>query len=377
MAVALRQEPNETAAEIMAALAKARRLPALRHAVERADEIAPAIIDVVEAAARGVFLMPGQYNLLFWGIHAVAAARRTELYRPLLNLARQAQRDDLDHLLGDAVRRTLKKIVISTFDGDPEPLLAACTDKNLDGDLRWYLMLALARLTFDGKIPRETTLAFLDRFERESLADPGDVAWEGWQDAIVYLGFEEMRERLRATWMDDRNPREQKERDHFERLLAIAQALAPGDDTLFFEEDIVPLGDPGDDLEWTTRLEYERDEEEPDRQDPAGVFALREFEIDWLHQFLVSCKVPPATMTLEQIDGLFCALIAGPAGTRIDDCLRSIWNADKAADDTPSYDSPEQERYVLALLRRHWTTIGQRLDGAYPHVPVFISRRNP
>jgi yecA family protein len=378
MAVALQQEPVEPATEIIAALAQARNLPypALRHAFERADEVAPAVIDVVAQAARGVFLMPGQYNLLFWGIHAVAAARRTELHRPVLDLIRQAQ-EDLVNLLGDAVEKTLKKIVISTFDGDPEPLIAACSDKNLDGFVRWYLMLALARLTFDGRIPRETTLAFLRRFEQECLADPGDAAWDGWQDAIIYLGVEEMRDRLRATWTDDRNPHKPQRQDHFERLMSIAQGLAPGDDTLFSEEDIVPLGDPEDDLEWTTRPRYDRDEEELDPKDPAGAFVLKRFERDWLHQFLRSCKVPQGTMTLEQIDGLFSALIAGPAGARIDDCLRTIWNADPAADNTPSYDSPEQTQYVDGLLRRHWTTIGLRLERAYPHVPIFASRLDP
>src|SRR5260370_17638172 len=104
-------------------------------------------------------------------------------------------------------------------------------------------MVAVEGGTFEGRIPRTTASDVLDRFERDALADPGDPAWDGWQDAIVYLGLGEMRERLRATWMDDRNRQEQKEQDEFDRLLAIAQALAPGDDTLFFHRDIVPLGD--------------------------------------------------------------------------------------------------------------------------------------
>jgi uncharacterized protein len=376
MAVALRREPSETAADIIAALASARTLPALSGAVERAAEIAPAVIDVIEQAARNVFLMPGQYNLLFWGIHAVAAARRRELHRPLINLVHQVQRVELGYLLGDAVRRTMHKLVISTFDGDPQPLIAACAGKNVDGHVRCHLMLALARLTFDGKIPRATTLEFLDRLEREPLAGPGDAAWGGWQDAIIYLGLEEMHERLCATWTDDRNPHEPKDRDELERLLAIAQALAPGDDTLFFEEDIVPLGNLRDDLEWITRPQYEPYEKEPDPNDPAGVFALKEFEIDWLDQFLGSAKVPPGTMTLEQVDGLFSALIAGPVGARFDDSLPMIWNG-HATDAGPSYDSAEQEQYVQALLRRHWTTIGQRLDAAYLHVPLYFEPRDP
>jgi yecA family protein len=379
MAFALQREPVEGASEILAALAEARSRPAatLRRAAERAHEIVPAVVEVVETAARGVFLMPQQYNLLFWGMHAVAAARRTELYRPLLNMLRQVPRPELDNVLGAALWKTLKKIIVSVFDGDAEPLIAACADRNLDGDVRWHLQLALARLTFDGRIPREATLGFLDRFEREPLADPGDAAWEGWQDAITLLGLGEMRERLRATWSDGRNRQEADELDDFERLIGIAQALAPGDDSLFEEEDIVPLRDPVDDLEWMTLEHYARYDPEPDPNDPAGGFALKQFEIDWLEQFLESSKMPPRTANLEEVDGFFSALIAGPPGARIDDCLTLLWHADRPEHPAPCWDSPEQQQYVEALLRRHWTSISLRLERTYPHVPILESRLDP
>ena len=51
----------------------------------------------------------------------------------------------------------------------------------------WALWKALARLTFDGLVPRATTVDALERFERGSLAEPRDYAWMGWQDAVVTL----------------------------------------------------------------------------------------------------------------------------------------------------------------------------------------------
>jgi yecA family protein len=377
MAVALQHEPSETAAEVIAALARAEMLPrtALRHAVEHADEIAPAVIDVVETAARGVFLMPQQENLLFWGVHAVAAAKRTELYRPILRLTHQSQPDDLERLLGDAVTETLKKVIISTFDGDPEPLLAACADKRVDGFARWNLMLALARLTFDGRIPRAMTLAFLDRFERESLADPRDAAWQGWQDAIILLGVEQMRDRLRATWRDGRNPPRQEDYARFERQLTVAQALAPGDSALFVAEQAIALDDPVKALEWTDPPRLRPDKADPGPRDPAGILALKDFEIRWLKEFLRGPKVPPDTMTMEEVDGFFCALIAGPIGSSLDGNVSAIWRQEDETDEAPSFDSAEQEQYVRALLTRHWTTIGLRLDETYPHVPLIARYR--
>ena len=43
---------------------------------------------------------------------------------------------ELSDLLGDAIERTLPKVVISTFDGDPLPLIAVCADKTVDGVVR-------------------------------------------------------------------------------------------------------------------------------------------------------------------------------------------------------------------------------------------------
>ena len=134
----------------------------------------------------------------------------------------------------------MAQVVIAVFDGDHAPLLDACSDTRLDGFLRWSLMQALARLTFDGRIPRPITLDFVDRFEREPLAAPGDFAWEGWNDLIILLGMEHMRERLRATLDDGRNASNSADFEHIERDLAIAGALAPGDPALFENSVLLP-----------------------------------------------------------------------------------------------------------------------------------------
>ncbi|MBV9221985.1 MAG: DUF1186 domain-containing protein, partial [Methylobacteriaceae bacterium] len=67
-----------TPEEIRAQLENADGIPAaLPEAVAQAGALAPDVIAVVDAAARGVYLMPKQENLLFFGLHALAAARET------------------------------------------------------------------------------------------------------------------------------------------------------------------------------------------------------------------------------------------------------------------------------------------------------------
>ena len=194
MTVPLLRETADPAAEIIEELRQARGRPdaALRRAVPYAAALAPAVMDLVEKAADGVYLTPNQYNLLFWGMHIAAASRRTELYRPLLHLVRSLDDEGLHELFGDGLTDTLKHVTISVFDGDTDALLTTIADRSVADFARWGLLSAFTRLTFDGAIPRDVALQFLDRFEREALAGFGDVAWEGWAAAVVYLGFAEL-----------------------------------------------------------------------------------------------------------------------------------------------------------------------------------------
>jgi len=383
MTAALRHEATGPVAEIMAALESAQGRPdtVLRDAVSRAGEIAPSVIDVVEQAAAGVYLMPKQQNLLFWGMHVLAAARRTELYRPLLHLLRECPEDDLDHLLGDTITGTIGGIVISVCDGDPDPLLQACADQNVYPFLRWNLLTALARLAFDGVITREVAVEFFERFEREPLAEPDDPSWQGWQEAISLLGLEDMRERLRAGWENGRILHEKGDREYIENQLTLARNLAPGDASLFARARVVPITDPVVALAWVPTEEEWAATRKPAKNgtgglDPAAAVALDDDEIEWLDGFLARKQDPDASAameSIEQVDGFFCALLAGPDGARADEFIPAIWSDDALTDDgsRPAYDSEEQAEYVETLLDRHWRAIALRLEGDYPHPLVL------
>ena len=90
------------------------KLPAdaLHAAVGQAEALAPAVAELAEKAARGVVLMPRQVRLFFFGIHALAAARSTGIYRPLMRLLHRPV-DELDWLFGDALTETLAGLVVS------------------------------------------------------------------------------------------------------------------------------------------------------------------------------------------------------------------------------------------------------------------------
>src|SRR5882672_7818444 len=103
MATALRAEAINPAADLIRELETARALPeaAIRAAVVQADAIEPAVIALVELAADGALLTPAQENLLIFGLPALAAARRTKVYRPLLRMLQRLSEDELEWLSGD------------------------------------------------------------------------------------------------------------------------------------------------------------------------------------------------------------------------------------------------------------------------------------
>jgi yecA family protein len=375
MALTLPEETTDPVAAIVQELEAAEYRPeaALRRAVVYADGIAPAVIALVNKAADGVYLLPKQQRLFFWGLHILAAARCTTLYRPLLSLLHLDRAEYLDDLFGNALTESLPRILISIFDGNAGGLFELCSQKSTDEYLRWGVLEAIARLTFDGAIPRPMTVEFLSRFERENLADPGEAAWEGWQDAIALLSIAELHDRVRATWRDERSPSEPSDQEIIEEWFARSLALAPGDPELFDRDGRKPIDDPIEALAWTASESPERKQEDnPFGPDPAADIALQAYEIRWLSGFLDSTKVPDTTLTLEWIDGLFCALNVGPSAPP-SEYMPVIWNPEDDADTDvgPIYDSAEQADYVVGLLNRHWNSIARRLDAGFPHWPAL------
>jgi uncharacterized protein len=368
MALAQRQESAATSAEIVENLSTAESRPdvALRAAVGFAGEIAPAIITVVERAAVGGELSHDQGNLLFWGIHVLASARRTELFQPLMRLVRQRSEDDLRRILGGARTETLPKIIISVFDGDTGTLIDACADSRIDSFVRWGLIGALARLTFDGVVARDTMMAFLDRFEREPLAAADDDAWQGWQDAIYLLGLEEMRERLRAACRSGRFDQPEGELEFCEEHLTIACNLAPGDPSLFDQANYRPMRDPVQELQWVRDVDTKEEREE--KPDPGRSTALTQEEIGWLGAVFASERMPDHAMGVEEIDGYFCALVMDVDRDWARGTARTILGT---AQEASVFESDEQAERAARLVARMWNTVIDRLDAGYAHQPIL------
>jgi len=151
-------------------------------------------------------------------VHVLGQARDTRLFGPLLSLLRRPP-EEIDVLLGDAVTGTLPRLAASVFDGDSEALLGVIADPAVDEFVRWNLFGALTFLTFEGRIDRDVTRAFLVRFDDERLARAGEAVWNGWAEALALLGFDDLSDRYTNALAEARILEDVCGRDWFEAVL--------------------------------------------------------------------------------------------------------------------------------------------------------------
>jgi uncharacterized protein len=346
---------------------------ALAAAVTQAEALAPEVVALLVKAIAGVHLLPRQDNLLFFGLYAMAAARRTEICAPFLTFLRCPEWQ-LEQQLGDGVIENATGLLLGFYDGNPEPLFAAIEDRDAGSSIRWTAFLVLARLCWEGRVPRERLVALLARFDREAMAEPKDLVWIGWEDAIRLLGIEALMPQVRRSWEGPRG-QHQRQADRDDWLNSLARAVAdPRDPQPFIENGAVPVTDPVVSLDWFVRLSQaskaEDSQTQEERSDPARAFRLDKHELDWLRGFLESEQVGPTSLSLEHLDGYFTALVIGPDEVPPSEYLKLVWGMPSGGE--PRFDSPEQAFFVKDLLARHWKTIAARVGSLTPHRPIIF-----
>lgn len=92
--------------------------------------------------------------------------------------------------------------------------------------------------------------------------------------------------------------------------------------------------------------------------------ALSDSELERLKRFLTKVGKPDA-LTLEGLDGLFCALIAGPELVPPSEYMPVVFGGELS--DESAFESLEEANVLLSLMMRHWNAIVAELetDGVY------------
>jgi uncharacterized protein len=97
--------------------------------------------------------------------------------------------------------------------------------------------------------------------------------------------------------------------------------------------------------------------------------SLSDAELDRLGAFLRGCKGGRA-MNLEELDGFFAALIAGPETVMPSEYNREVFGGEMS--DTYEFRSLEEAKEIVGLLMRHWNTIAWTLFKGKVYVPLLL-----
>jgi uncharacterized protein len=100
---------------------------------------------------------------------------------------------------------------------------------------------------------------------------------------------------------------------------------------------------------------------------------LTEAELDHLGQFLKNCKSGKA-MSLEELDGFFSALIAGPEIVTPSEYLPEVFGSERP--ETRQFESLEEANKILGLMMRHWNDIAGTLLKGDVHLPLLLLDEN-
>lgn len=100
---------------------------------------------------------------------------------------------------------------------------------------------------------------------------------------------------------------------------------------------------------------------------------LTEAEFDRLGDFLDCCKGGKA-MNVEELDGFFAALIAGPEVVMPSEYNREVFGGEMS--DTCEFSNLDEAKEILGLLTRHWNAIAGTLLKGEVYLPLLLKDEN-
>ena len=96
---------------------------------------------------------------------------------------------------------------------------------------------------------------------------------------------------------------------------------------------------------------------------------LTDAELDRFREFLRKCKGGKA-MNIEEVDGFFAALIAGPEVVLPSEYLPEVFGGEMS--DTCEFAELDEANDILGLLMRHWNAIAATLHKDEVYVPLLL-----
>jgi uncharacterized protein len=100
---------------------------------------------------------------------------------------------------------------------------------------------------------------------------------------------------------------------------------------------------------------------------------LTEAELDRFGQFLKNCKGGKA-MNIEELDGFFAALIAGPEIVAPSEYMPEVFGSERQ--EPHEFESLDEANEILGLMMRHWNNIAGTLSQGKVYLPLLLLDEN-
>ena len=195
--------------EIVAALVRPEVFPeeALLLAMERRAEIAPLLIEEIEAWGNGSHApVESHYYLADIACHLLAEWRDTRGFKPLLSLLAS---EDVD-ILGDSLTENVPWLLPMLFDGDEMALRDHILNPEAGEFARNAMLEAYVTIVQEEAITRDAAHGFLEEMFA-TLPHDTNFVWSGFAHAVAELQFEDMvpqvkrlfdMEAIDITWLE-------------------------------------------------------------------------------------------------------------------------------------------------------------------------------
>src|SRR3954469_23781136 len=161
---------------------------AMQWTLDHWDEAAPDLLSLLERHTSGADRSDAAADAIFFILHLAGEKQDTRVFPLLCRLAQDGEA--IRTALGDGITTTLKRILISTYDGDLDTLKGLIEAAEADQFVRAGALQVLAYLTATGRIPQDETQAYLLRLYDTLQPQQENFVWSGWVLAIALLGLE-------------------------------------------------------------------------------------------------------------------------------------------------------------------------------------------
>jgi len=197
------------------------RLPrkALRAAIDRREEITPALIDILEKACLNPEMLEDErYMAHIYAMFLLAQFRESRAYGPICSFFSLPGDISMDST-GDVVTEDLDRILASVCNGDLTLIKRLIENPEINGWVRGAAVGSLVILCFAGLLPRDEVISYYGFLFRGGLERNYSQAWNSLASCAAELHPAEIAEEIRLAYQDELIHPGYIEPEYFDRIL--------------------------------------------------------------------------------------------------------------------------------------------------------------